>query len=254
MSNISNDSNRIIWQKIIDLLFNGNSNDGSLYQENTLDIPISNSNSNYDINIFEWMSKNIFSNSNYNLSEWNKNLNIDFNENNRKLFYNYDTNSNEYFDELINSKHGINYFSGSFSRTFGLEKSQLKTLDGFQNFCYSSSKWLSINGGPGTGKSTLLNYMFSNLILNNFLDQMHKQKEKNVNIVEFLKYEYNVPKILVSGTTKMSVENISNICKIEYPDNFKVLKWIESSNSDIDDFFHRLFFYYLILTILSDKK
>lgn len=149
-----------------------------------------------------------------------------------KLFFNMQ-NKNFYNDfndlKLVNNNYLTSCFNGLDDH--GLTPSQLKTLLGFFTL-KDKSNFLSINGGPGTGKSTLLNYIISNYLMNHLLESKEKSK---TNLTTFItNYEY--PRILMTGSTKNAVNNLVDVCKIYPNDNHK---WI---NFDDENFLYNFDF------------
>lgn len=197
-----------------------------------------------DINIINYL-KNSKNNNNANyekaLNIFNQN-NIDINEQNEcsihyylepnytKEFYdNYDANN------VINNP--INYYFASFdANERGLEKSQLKTLfNVLKHYQQTKNNYVAINGGPGVGKSTIANYIISNLLLQDL------GKEKDLK-----------PKtILLTGKTIQSVKNISEITTINPP---KEHQWISNNkyNDEINYLFYKLDIDYRQLNELNE--
>lgn len=161
-------------------------------------------------------------------------LNIDISQQQKeeKNIY-YDSNEDEYYNSFMNY-----YASGFINNAAGLEKSQLQTLIGILKY-YNEEKYFSINGGPGSGKSTMLNYLISNILFNDFI----KWDKLNENNIAGYLQKYSFPKILLCATTKSAVNNLSELCEINLP---KSQKWIqlnnctEEMNQIINDIFYHL--------------
>lgn len=138
-----------------------------------------------------------------------------------KLFFNMQNKDfyNDFNDSKLVNK---NYLTSSFngSDNYGITPSQLKTLLGFFAL-KEKSNFLSINGGPGTGKSTLLNYIISNYLMNHLLEFRKKSKSKS-NLNTFIT-NYECPRILMTGSTKNAVNNLVDVCKINPSERHK---WI----------------------------
>ena len=93
-------------------------------------------------------------------------LNIDFSQRQKEeknIYYDSNEDEDEYYNSFMNY-----YTSGFINNAAGLEKSQLQTLIGILKY-YNEEKYFSINGGPGSGKSTMLNYLISNILFNDFI-------------------------------------------------------------------------------------
>ena len=159
-----------------------------------------------------------------------------------KRIVTYDTNDDNYYKEMFEND-AINYYCSSFSNNKnGLERSQIKTLTELFKSLKIGDKFIPINGGPGTGKSTLLNYVLSNLLMNNLLEQYSKEKISNsIDLNIFLKNKYIPLKILITGMTKESVKNVIEICKLNYND--EKFDWIKLNNSEIDKIFKEINFH-----------
>lgn len=161
-------------------------------------------------------------------------LNIDFSQRQKeeKNIY-YDSNKDEYYNSFMNY-----YTSGFINNAAGLEKSQLQTLIGILKH-YNEEKYFSINGGPGSGKSTMLNYLISNILFNDFI----KWYKLNENNIAGNRHEYSFPRILLCATTKSAVNNLSELCEINLPESHE---WFNLNNIDknihqtINDVFYRL--------------
>lgn len=136
-----------------------------------------------------------------------------------KLFFNMQ--NKDFYNDFNDSKLvNNNYLTSSFNESdnYGLTPSQLKTLLGFFTL-KEKSNFLSINGGPGTGKSTLLNYIISNYLMNHLLEFKEKS---NANLNTFIT-NYECPRILMTGSTKNAVNNLVDVCKINPSERHK---WI----------------------------
>ncbi len=156
-----------------------------------------------------------------------------------KLFFNMQ--NKDFYNDFNDSKLvNNNYLTSSFNKldNYGLTSSQLKTLLGFFAL-KEKSNFLSINGGPGTGKSTLLNYIISNYLMNHLLEFKEKS---NTNLNIFIT-NYECPRILMTGSTKNAVNNLVDVCKI-YPSERH--KWI-----NFDD---EIFLYNFDFSLIKDEE
>lgn len=155
-----------------------------------------------------------------------------------------------FFDELLKDNGSkLKYYVSSFNyHDKGLDFSQLKTFcyvnNQFSQENFNKNKLIPINGGPGTGKSTIINYIISNFLFKNFWNFILNNKN-DLN----LKF-YNMPKILVTGITKMSVKNVVDICKIEFKNRLtKIYKEINDKEKDIQKINEKISFLFNSINI-----
>ncbi len=184
----------------------------------------------------------------------------------------------QYTNDFFDKNACINYCFGSFNDgKYGLQKSQLKTLDYVlrgntktyrlaplkdvnknSNFgCHFDA----INGGPGVGKSTLSNFVLSNLLYQDLYTNIQQIQVKYQQACYFEHGEqiqdlkplpvhslkdpfYRLPSILLTGHTVCSVTNLSDLTKFNLEDC-----WIKPKG----DVFSSLFSHLDVLIKSGDK-
>ena len=206
-----------------------------------------------DINIYKYFEYK--SSNDQNLLD---NILLNLNENKKAYEFNYDYDIDQYLNEFYSNLYNIDYYGASFNNNSnGLERSQIKTLSAIKNLIRDNNRYIAINGGPGTGKSTLLNYVISNILIDNMLIGYWKLNNK-VDFTTYIKSDkYESIRFLATGSTIASVQNIVDLCKIKLPDNHIWFKCeiyesfmnrldyslidenkIKTINEDLDKYFH----------------